>query len=76
MAPLVKHPALDFSSGHELNGSCSAHEAQLMVRGFKPHVGLHADNVEPAWDSPSPPVSLCPFPTCVRVLSLSLSQNR
>ena len=47
----VKHPTLDLSSGHDLT-----------VREFKPHIGLCADGVEPAWDSVSP--SLCPSPAC------------
>ena len=59
-APSVKHLTLGFSSGHD-----------LMVRGFKPRVGLCADSVEPAWDSLSP--SFCTFPACARSLSLSLS---
>ena len=40
MAQLVKHPTLDFGSGHD-----------LAVRGIEPHVGLQADSAEPAWDS-------------------------
>ena len=40
---------LDFSSGHDLT-----------VRGFRPHVGLSADSLEPPWDSlsASPPFTL------------------
>ena len=48
--------------------------AQIMVsrfREFEPHVVLHADGVEPAWDSLSPLLSLPPSPL---VLSLSLSK--
>ena len=37
MAQSVKRPTLDFSSGHD-----------LAVRGIEPHLGLHADSVEPA----------------------------
>ena len=37
---LVKHPTLDFCSGHD-----------FMVSGFKPRIGLLADGAEPAWDS-------------------------
>ena len=36
--PSVKHPALDFGSGHD-----------LVVRGFQPCVGLCTDSMEPAW---------------------------
>ena len=46
MAQTVKHPALDFGSGHDLT-----------VCEFEPHVGLCADSVEPAWDSLSPSLS-------------------
>ena len=48
IAQLVRHPTIDFSSGHELT-----------VREFQPHVGLCADSVESAWDS----LSLCPSPS-------------
>ena len=36
----VKHPTLDFDSGHDLT-----------VCEFEPGVGLCADSAEPAWDS-------------------------
>ena len=49
MVQLVKHPTLDFSSGHDLS-----------VCEIKPHVGLCADLTEPAWDSLSPSLS-APF---------------
>ena len=39
MAQLVKHPTLDFGSGHD-----------LVVQEFELHIGLHADSAEPAWD--------------------------
>ena len=55
----VNHSTLDFDSGHD-----------LMVCGFKPHVGLHADGAEPAWDSLPLPLSAHPLLT----LSLSLSK--
>ena len=46
----VKHPTLDFSSGHD-----------LLVREFKPHhIRLSAVSIEPASDPLSP--SLCPSP--------------
>ena len=51
----VKRLTLDFGSDHDLK-----------VRGFEPHVRLHAAGVEPAWDSVS--LSLCSSPA----LSLSL----
>ena len=44
----VKHPTLDFGSGHD-----------FMVHGIESCVGLCIDNVEPAWDSLSFPLSLC-----------------
>ena len=39
MAQSVKHPTLDFGSGHD-----------LMVLGI-PCMGLNADSEDPAWDS-------------------------
>ena len=50
---------LDLSSGHG-----------LAVHEFKPHMGLCNDIVEPAWDSLSFPLSLCPS-----LLSLSLPKE-
>ena len=47
VAQLVKHPTLDFGSGHHPT-----------VCEFETHVGLHADSTEPAWDSLSLPLSL------------------
>ena len=48
VAQSVKHPTLDFDSGHDLT-----------VREFKLHVRLHTDGAEPAWDSlcASPPLA-------------------
>ena len=40
MAQSVEHPALGFSSGHDLT-----------VREFEPRIRLCAVSVEPAWDS-------------------------
>ena len=37
----------DFGSGHDRT-----------IRELEPRVGLCTDGVEPAWDSPSPPLSL------------------
>ena len=50
MAQPVKHPTLDFGSGHN-----------LMAPEIKPRVELHAVSAEPAWDSLTLP--LCPSPT-------------
>ena len=61
MAQPVKGLTLDFGSGHDLT-----------VCEFKAHLGLCADNAEPAWDSLSLPLSL-PLPCS---LCLSLSQNK
>ena len=47
MAQLVKGPALDFGSGHD-----------LAVRGFEPRVELHIDSVGPARVSLPPSLSL------------------
>ena len=47
MAQLVTSLTLGFGSGHN-----------FMVRGNKPHMELHADRVEPAWDSHSLSLSL------------------
>ena len=61
MAQLVKHPTLNFGSGHD-----------LMVHEFEPCVGLCDGNAEPAWDSLSPSLSAPPLLS----FSLSLSQNQ
>lgn len=53
VARSLKHLTLDLCSGHD-----------LMVE-IEPHMGLHANSVEPAWDLLSPPLSLCSFPACV-----------
>ena len=45
MAQSVKHPTLDFSSGHD-----------LAVGEFEPHSGLCDDSAEPAWDYLSLPL--------------------
>ena len=62
VSPLVKHPILDFDSGHDLT-----------VHGFKSCIGFCTDSLEPAWDS----FSLChsaPPPT--RLCVLSLKRNK
>ena len=61
MVQPVKRPTLDFSSGHDLT-----------VHEFEPHIGLCADSVEPAWDSPFLSLSV-PLPL---MLSLSLKINK
>ena len=52
VAQPVKRLTLGFGSGHDLT-----------VHEFKPRIGLHADSVEPAWDSLSVSLSLPPPPT-------------
>ena len=62
VAQSVKHLTLDFGSGHD-----------LMVYDIKPHIGLCADSVEPAWDSLSP----CLFsPSATHPPAYALSQNK
>ena len=56
VAQSVKHLPINFSSGHDRT-----------VRGIGPLVGFFADSTEPAWDSPSPCLSL-PLP-CWRSVS-------
>ena len=63
VAQSVKHPTLDFGSGHD-----------LLVREFKPLDGLCTDSVKPAWNSLSLSLSLCPSPALS--LSVFLSQNK
>ena len=58
VAQSVKCLTLDFSADH-------GH----VVCGIKPHVGLHADSMDPTWDSLS--LSLCPSP----VLSLKINKH-
>ena len=61
VAQLVKHPALDFGSGHDLT-----------VWGMEPHVGLWADSTEPTWDALTLPLSAPPL--LMLPLSLCLSK--
>ena len=56
VAHLVKRLTLGFGSGDDIK-----------VHGFKPHVGLCADNAEPAWDSVS-------LPLCPSLLTICLSK--
>ena len=67
VAQSIKHPTsaqvMIFCSGHDLT-----------VHGFKPHVGLHANGAEPAWDSLSSLDSLSPPP--LLALSVSLKINK
>ena len=46
---MVKHPTLDFGSGQDLT-----------VHEFEFRTELCADSTEPAWDSLSPSLYLCP----------------
>ena len=62
VARSVKHPTLGFGSGHD-----------LMVHEFDPHGGLHADTMEPAWNSLSLSLSLSPSLCSSPALSFSLS---
>ena len=63
----VRCLTFDFGSGHD-----------LMVCEFGPHIepsiGLCADSAEPAWDSLSRFLALCPSPTRVHAHALSLSK--
>ena len=59
-----------FGSGHVL----------LQFRGFKPCIGLCAGSMEPAWDSLSLSLSLCPTPThavsvCLKINKLKCVRN-
>ena len=67
MAQSVKHPTPDFGSGHDLT-----------VYEFEPQVGLCADT-EPAWDSLSLSLSLCPLPSLspslIHALSLKIKKD-
>ena len=65
VAQSVKHPTLDFGSGHD-----------LMVHGFKLCIELCANGAESAWDPLTPSPSTPPLLTCALSLSLSLSQNK
>ena len=60
VAQLVKHPALDFESGHGLT-----------VCGFEPHTGLHANGVQSLPGILFLPLSL-PLP-CWHALECSLT---
>ena len=61
MAQSVKHPTLDFGSGHD-----------LVVHEFQPPIRLRVDSVKSAWDFLSLSLSL-PLPCS---LSLSLSPSK
>ena len=57
MVQLVKHSALAFGSGHDLE----VHEIKLLGGlGFRLglELGLGADSVEPAWEALSPSLPL------------------
>ena len=59
VAQSVECPTLDFDSDHNLT-----------VPGVEPHIGLCADNAEPAWDSFFSSLSALPCLVC------ALSQNK
>ena len=59
VAQSVKRPTIGFSSGHDLT-----------FLEFEPHIGLHADSAESAWDSLSVSLSAPPL------LSLSVSLSK
>ena len=61
MVQLVKHPTLDFDSGHDLT-----------VCDIEPCIGVCDDSMEPAWDFLSPSLSL---PSPAGALSVSLKIN-
>ena len=63
MAQSVQCQTLDFGSGHDL----TVHEAE-------PHVELCTDSTEPAWDSLSLPLSLCPSATHAFTLFLKIDK--
>ena len=65
VAQSVEHPSLGFDSGHK-----------LIVRGFKPNIGICAGSVEPAWDSFSLSLSLSAPTVCALSLSLSKINKR
>ena len=65
VAQSVKHPILDFSSGHN-----------LAVCELEPHVRLHAVRSEPAWNSLCLSLCICPSPVHTLALSLSLKINK
>ena len=53
VALFIECLTFDFGPGHD-----------LAVHGFKPHISLHADSKEPAFDSVS--LSLCPAPVSLK----------
>lgn len=63
VAQSVKHPTLDFSSGHD-----------FVVHEIKPSIGLCFDSTEPAWDSLSPPLSALPPLTFFPSLSKKINK--
>ena len=65
VAQLGKHLTLGFGSGHDLT-----------VCETEPHVRLHADSVEPAWDSLSPSLFLSLPHSLSFSLSLRINLNK
>ena len=63
MAQLVKQPALDFSSAHDLT-----------VPEMEPHIRLCADSMEAAWDSLSLSLSAPPLLTVSHSLALKINK--
>ena len=64
VAQSVEPLTLGFGSGHDLT-----------VHGFEPRISLHTDSAEPAWDSLSPNLALCPSPTHPPSVPLYLSPS-
>ena len=62
VAQSVKHLTLGFRSGQD-----------LMVHEFKPYLRICAAGAEPAWESPSLPLSLPPPPA---IRSRGVTQNK
>ena len=63
VAQSVKHPILDFSSGHD-----------LMVREVELYIGLQANRAEPAYDSLSPSLSAPLQPSLSFSVSLKINK--
>ena len=64
MGQSVKHQTLDFRSGHD-----------FAVHVIEPHVGLCTKNMEPAWNSLTPSLSVPLQLMCTLSLSLSLKNK-
>ena len=64
VAQLFKCLTLDFGSGHDLT-----------VCGIEPHIGLHADSTEPAWDFLSPSLSALPSSLSLKINKLTFKKR-